>query len=195
VADKNAKVKGQHMMKNDTLVFTVIAAALLGSASAYAQSTPSPSPSISPMGRDCTQQSQNTELYGFCGAKASMLEKLAGLPAQLVERRVFVQITQGSSSGEVKLYERQQDGKFTVTTWSTAHTSALLADVDKTMFENKGVNCVGEQVTAVLRKKLGKEKAKVTPGVAAPETPAAAFSHSIKEASGDFVRTVMIILC
>ena len=183
-------------MKKHTLILTVVAAALLGGASAYAQSTPSPSPSGSPvMGRDCVSQSQNTELYGFCGDKATILAKLAGLPAELVERRVFLQITQGSSSGEVKLYERQQDGKFTVTTWSAAQTSSLLADVDKTMFDNKGVNCVGEQVTAVLRKKLGKEKGKVTTGVAAPETPSAAFSHSIKDASGDFVRTVMVFLC
>jgi hypothetical protein len=181
-------------MKNHTLILTVITAALLGGASAYAQSTPSPSPSGSPiMGRDCTNQSQNTELYGFCGAKAVTLEKIAGLPTEIVKRRVFIQITQGSSGGEVKLYERQKDDTFTVTTWSTPQTSGVLSDVDKTMFDNKGVNCVGEQVTVVLRKKLGKGNA--TLGVAAPETPAAAFSHSVKDAKGEFVRTVMVILC
>jgi hypothetical protein len=145
------------------------------------------------MGYDCRQQSRNTELYGFCGAKDTMLEKLASLPAEIVKRRVFIQITQGSSSGEVKLYERQKEGTFTVTTWSTKQTSGLLGDVDKTMFDNKGVNCVGEQVTAVLRNKLG--TGSVTPDVAAPETPAAAFSHSIKDTPGEFVRTVMVILC
>jgi len=176
------------------LILPLIAASLLGGMSVYAQSTPSPSPSISPiMNRDCVHQSQNTELYGFCGAKDVTLEKVAGLPIDIVKRRVFIQITQGSSSGEVKLYERQKDGTFTVTTWNMGQTSLLLSDIDKSMFENKGVNCVGEQVTAVLKKKLG--KGNVTTGVAAPETPAAAFSHSIKNAPGDFVRTEMICLC
>jgi hypothetical protein len=178
-------------MKKDTRIAILLAAALLGGAPVNAQN---PTPTISPiMGRDCTQQSQNTEFYGFCGAKAVTLEKVEGLPTEIVKRRVFIQITQGSSSGEVKLYERQKDGTFTVTIWSTAQTSGVLGDVDKTMFENKGVNCVGEQVTAVLRKKLG--TGNVTTGVAAPETPAAAFSHSIKDAKGEFVRTVVVVLC
>ena len=182
-------------MNKQTLIVTVIAAALLGGASVQAQS-PSPSPSGSPtLTGDCVQQSQNTELYGFYGAKDSILEKLAGLPIEIVKRRVFVQITQGSSSGEVKLYVRQKDDTFTVTTWSTTQTSPVLADVDKTVFDNKGVNCVGEQVTAVLRAKLENEKVTETKGVASPETPAAAFSHSVKNAKGDFVRTVMVILC
>lgn len=176
-------------MKKYPLILTVITAAFLICRSASSQS-PTPSPI---MGRDCTNQSQNTELYGFCGTKVVTLEKIAGLPTEIVKRRVFIQITQGSSGGEVKLYERQKDDTFTVTTWSTAQTSGVLSDVDKTMFDNKGVNCVGEQVTAVLRKKLGKGNA--TSGVAAPETPAAAFSHSVKDAKGEFVRTVMVILC
>ncbi|HEX4653878.1 MAG TPA: hypothetical protein VH227_06490 [Candidatus Udaeobacter sp.] len=180
-------------MKKYALIITVVAAALFGGASVHAQYSPSPLPSITPMGFDCRQQTRSTELYGFCGAKDTMVEKLGSLSAEIVKRRVFIQITQGGSSGEVKLYERQQDGKFTVTTWSKGETSALLGDIDKTMFDNKAVNCVGEQVTAVLRKKLG--KGTVTPDVAAPETPAAAFSHSIKDTPGEFVRTVMIILC
>jgi hypothetical protein len=181
------------MKKNHTLVLTVFAAALFISESAYAQYTPTPTTTPILIAGDCRNSSSNTELYGFCGAKDMILKKLGGLPAEIVKRRVFLQITQGSSSGEVKLYERQGNGKFTVTTWSKGETSALLGDVDKTMFDNKGVNCVGEQVTAVLHNKLG--EGSVTPDVDAPANPAAAFSHSIKNASGDFVRTVMVILC
>jgi hypothetical protein len=173
----------------------LVAASLFSSASVHAQSTPTPTSSPVSKGRDCTQQSQNTELYGFCGPKASVLLKVAAVPADIVQRRVFLQITQGTSGGEVKLYVRQQDDTFTVTTWSIAQTSALLAEIDRTMFDNKGVNCVGEQVTTVLDRKLGKEKGKVTSGVAAPETPAAAFSHSVKDASGDFTRTIIVVLC
>lgn len=122
-----------------------------------------------------------------------MLEKLANLPVQLLERRVFIQITQGSSNGEVKMYERQQDGTFTVTNWTVAKTFGLLAEIDKAVFDNQGVNCTGEQVTAVLREKLG--DGKISKGVAAPVSPAAAFSHSVKDASGEFVSTEVLFFC
>ena len=180
-------------MKNHILILTVVAAALLGGASVYAQSTPSPSSTISPtMGRDCTNQSQNTELYGFCGAKPAMIEKIARIPVKLSERRVFIQITQGSSGGEIKLYERK-DGKFTVTTWSIPETFGLLTDIDKAIFDNKAVNCVGEQVTDLLRKRLG--NGNETSNVAPPVSPTAAFKHSIEQAQGEFIQTKVVILC
>ncbi len=97
------------MMKNHTLILTVVAAALLGGASVYAQSTPTPTPTPIVIGWDCRSSSWNTELYGFCGGKTAMVEKIASLPVQLSQRRVFVQITQGSSSGEVKLYRAKRE--------------------------------------------------------------------------------------
>src|SRR5437660_1253164 len=115
-------------MKKHTLIVTLIAAALFIGMSAYSQSTPTPTPETK---GGCNNSSWNTELYGFCGAKPAMIEKIARIPVNLSERRVFIQITQGSSSGEVKLYERQKDGKSTVTTWSTPETFGLLADIDK----------------------------------------------------------------
>ncbi|MGH7982020.1 MAG: hypothetical protein ACREFF_02605 [Candidatus Udaeobacter sp.] len=180
-------------MKKHTLIVTVIAAAMFVGMSAYSQSTPTATPMPDIKG-GCNHSSWNTELYGFCGGKPAMIEKLANLPINLSERRVFLQVTQGSSSGEVKLYERQQDGTFTVTVWSDDQTFKLLPKIDKAIFDNKGVNCVGEQVTAVLRKEL-KKPTKVDTGVAAPETPAAAFKHSIEYASGEFIRTTIVILC
>ena len=180
-------------MKNYVLIIT-LAAALLGGASVYAQSTPSPSPSISPiMGRDCTNQSQNTELYGFCGGKAAMIQKLAKIPVQLSERRVFVQITQGRSGGEVKLYERQENGTFTVTKWGTPQTFDLLAKIDKSVFYNKGLKCVGKEATAILQKQLG--PGKPSDPLAADASPEQAFTESVNNVSGDFVRTTVWILC
>jgi hypothetical protein len=121
-----------------------------------------------------------------------VLEKVGALSVQLSDRRVFAQITQGSPSGEVKLYERQKDGTFTVTIWSTGQSFTFLDDVYRSMFGNKGGNCIGKQVIAVLHEKLG--VGKVSEGVAAPVSPAAAFRHSIKDASGEFIRSVIVIL-
>jgi hypothetical protein len=181
-------------MKKHTLILTVVAAALLGGALVFGQTTPSPSPSGSPIvNRDCIHQSQNTELYGFCGDKALMLKKIDALPVQLSERRVFVQITQGSSGGEVKYYERQEDGTFAVTQWDLADTFDLLATIDQSVFESKGLKCVGDQVKNVLIEKLGSGKA----GHPLASSPSLndAFAGSVNNASGKFIRTTMVILC
>lgn len=181
------------MMKNHTLILKVVAAGLLIGASAYAQSTPTPTPTPIIMGWDCRTSSWNTELYGFCGGKAAMIEKIASLPVQPSSRRVFVQITQGSSGGEVKLYERKENNKFTVTKWKSEKTLKLLPKIDNTVFENKGVKCVGEQVIGVLRKEL-KEPTEVKQDVDVPDS-AAAFSESVENAIGEPVRTTMWFLC
>src|SRR5205809_1999124 len=135
-------------MKKNILILTLIAAALLGDASAYDPSPPaagSPPPSVAgkPLppppppppsgggGTNCATSSWNPELYSFYGAKGTIVEKLGKIPAKLSERRVFVQVTQGDSSADVKLYEQQGNGTFTVTEWTTTQTSSLLADIDK----------------------------------------------------------------
>jgi len=175
-------------MKKHTLIVTLITAALVGGA--LAAETPLPGASPGPW---CRASSWNPELYTFYGAKNIIVEKLAKIPAKLSERRVFLEVTQGDSSADVKLYEQQKDGTFTITEWTTRQTSCLLADIDRAIVTNKGVNCVGEQVKDVLAKELG--EGKVAEGVAAPVSPEAAFAHSVKEASGDFIKSTVIILC
>jgi hypothetical protein len=141
----------------------------------------------------CNYSSWNPELYCFYGAKDKIAEKLANIPAKLSERRVFLQVTQGDSGGDIKLYERQKDGTFTVTEWSAKQTSRLLTDIDKAIVANKGVNCVGEQVKGILAKEL--KEGKVSREVPAPASPEAAFAHSVKQATGDFVKSTVVILC
>jgi hypothetical protein len=180
-------------MKKHTLILTVLAAALFIGRSASSQSTPTPT--TSPADKDqCMQSSWNTEIYAFCGDKAAMIKNIENLPVQLSKRRVFLQITRGDSKGEVKLYERQENGKFNVTKWSNEETFNLFPEIEKAIFENKGVNCVGEQVIAVLREKLGKPS-EVTENLAPPATPAAAFKHSVQDAQGKFIQTEIVILC
>jgi len=175
-------------MKKHTLIVTLIAGALLCNASAY---DPTPTPESK---GGCNHSSWNPELYSFYGAKATIVEKLAQIPTKLSERRVFLQVTQGDSSVDIRLYEREKDGSnYTVTEWTKKQTPQLIADIDKAICDNKGVNCVGEQVKGVLGKEL--KEGKVVNAVAAPASPEAAFSHPVKEAVGDFIKTTVIILC
>jgi hypothetical protein len=183
-------------MKKHTLIVTLIAAALLSKASAYdpePTQTPTPTSTSTPIVMGCHRSSWNPELYSFYGAKDTILEKLAQIPTKLSERRVFLQVTQGDSSVDIRLYEHQRDGTYTVTEWPNKQTSHLIADIDKAICDNHGVNCVGEQVKAVLKRELG--KGEVLRPAPAPETPEAAFKHSVENASGEFIKTTIIILC
>src|SRR5262249_57444686 len=143
-------------------------------------------------GEACNYASWNPEVYSFYGAKENVAEKVSRLPLKLSEHRVFVQITQGEA-GEVKMFELQKDGTFTVTEWQGKETSRLACDIDKAIMANKGVNCVGEKMKAAIVKALGRGKG--SHSGAPPETPAAPFGHSIKAANGDFIKSAIIVAC
>lgn len=174
-------------MKKHALFVALITGALASAASAQ-----DPTPSATP-GVGCKFGSRNPEEYSFYGAKETVGEKVASIPARLSERRVFLQITQGDSSAEVKLYEQQKDGTFTVTEWTTKKSSSLLCAIDEEIFVNKGEDCVGKKVKALLIKKL--KAGRETSGVQAPSSPGMAFAPSVERAKGEFIKSTIIILC
>jgi len=181
-------------MKSHTLIVTLIA-----SASLALGVTESPSPSVSPTGTPsgggprCQQMSWSPELYGFYGKKQTVIDKLAQIPTPISEHRIVVQITQGDATGDVRLFEQQKDGTFTVTQWATRQSSDVLAGIDKTIMDNKGRDCVGAAIKEVLTKKLG--TGKTLEPLAAPGSSKDAFEPSIQAASGDFIKTVIFFGC
>lgn len=183
-------------MKRHTLIVTLIASASLAVAAAENPS-PSPTPALSPTatpgGPRCQQMSWSPELYGFYGKKQTVIDKLAQIPTPISEHRIVVQITQGDATGDVRLFEQQKDGTFTVTQWATRQSSDILAGIDKTIMDNKGRDCVGAAIKEVLTKKLG--TGKTLEPLAAPGSSKDAFEPSIKAASGDFIKTVIIFGC
>ena len=140
----------------------------------------------------CLRQSWSPETHIFYGSQDIILKKLSDWSAKPSDHRVFVQVTQGKTSGNVKLFEQSNNGGYTVTEWSPRETSELIVALDKAIMANKGVNCVGEQMKAVL-KKLG--KGKTVQGVAEPASASAAFAHAVKEAQGEFIKTAIIAGC
>jgi hypothetical protein len=168
-------------MKAYTLIVAVMSAVLLSGTSAHGQP-------------GCNEASWNPESYSFYGEKDKIVEKFGNISTtKLADRRVFLQVTQGDAKADVKLYERQKDGKFTVTEWAANQTSRLLADIDKAIVANKGVNCVGEQVKGILGKQL--KEGKISKDIPAPESLPAAFAHPVKEATGAFIKSVIFLLC
>src|ERR1044072_9608515 len=113
-------------MKKLTLIVALMAV-LIGSVSAQtASSTPIPGASPGPV---CKAASWNPELYTFYGDKDVIVGKLNNLPTKLSNHRMFLHVTQGKSSADVKFYEQQKDGTYTVTEWTTKETSPLLAKI------------------------------------------------------------------
>ncbi|MEP6810056.1 MAG: hypothetical protein ABI992_07415 [Chthoniobacterales bacterium] len=181
-------------MNKHILVMTLFAGASLAVAPAQSP-TPSPTPSATPMNR-CEQNSTSVEVHIFYGSKEIVTEKVANLPSDLSERRVFLQITQSGKTDnppiEVKLFEQQKDGGFAITEWTRARTPRLFDKLDRAIIQNKGEHCVGEAMKNVL-KELGKGE-RLTP-LTPPTSPRDAFAPSVQHASGDFVKTIIIFGC
>ena len=128
---------------NKRILLVTLLVALLGStfAAEYSQ-TPTPTatptrPPPKPSGA-CRNNAWNPETYGFYGAKKTILEKLPKIPetAPFADRRVFVQITEGESGVEVKLFERQDNGTFTTTVWTREKGGRLICDIDDRIMDN-----------------------------------------------------------
>jgi hypothetical protein len=186
-------------MKKHTIIIALIVSLICG-ASAYDDPTPTPTASPSAtrpmhiMG-GCREFSWNPEMFTFYGDKEAILKKLAKIPetVPLARRRVFLQITQDEKNTKFKLFERQENGKFNVSEWSSTGTARIICEIDEAIASNKGVNCAGEQVKAVLGKHAKQDK--MTEAVAAPVSAAAAFSHQVKEAGEDFLTVIIVLMC
>jgi hypothetical protein len=177
-------------MKRHILVVTLITAASIRVC--FCQS-----PTPTPPGAVCQRSSSDVELYGFYGTKEILAERVANVPMNLSERRQFLQITQsGRTDGakaDVKLFEKQTDGSFTVTEWTNLKAPGLFDMIERAIIENKGEHCVGEACKAVLVKMLG--PGKPARPLEATASPKEAFTPSVQDASGDFVKSIVIFTC
>jgi hypothetical protein len=182
-------------MKKHILVVTLIAAGLIRVC--FCQS-PTPSPTVEPL-TVCPRASRDVELYGFYGTKKIVAERVATVPMDFSERRQFLQITQsGRTEGaktDVKLFERQKDGSFTVTQWTNAKAQGLLDTIERAIIDNKGYHCVGEKCKALLVEKLG--PGEPAPPLKAGASPQEAFTPSVQWdiSEDDFGKCIVILTC
>lgn len=180
-------------MKKHTLIVTLITAASIRVC--FCQS-PTPSPTVEPKSV-CRLSSTDVELYGFYGTKQIVADRVANVPMKLSERRQFLQITQSGrtdSTADVKLFEKQEDGSFTVTEWKNVKAAGLFDTLERAIIDNKGYHCVGVACKDVLGKILG-------PGedagrLKADASPKEAFTPSVQDfISDDFGKSMLIFTC
>jgi hypothetical protein len=184
-------------MKNYILVITIITAGLIRVC--FCQS-PTPSATVEEKSV-CQHASRDVELYGFYGTKEIVRKRVASVPMKLSDRRQFLQITQGGRTeggkADVKLFEKQNDGSFTVTEWKNAKTPGLFDKIERAIIDNKGYHCVGVACKDVLGKILGRgEDAGRLKADASPED---AFTPSVQaylsDLSDDFGKSMLIFTC
>jgi hypothetical protein len=141
--------------------------------------------------------SASVETHTFYGTKEVVSEKVAKMPADLSERRVFLQVTQSpreaGAKTDVKLFEKLKNGGFGITQWTKVTGRDLFDKLDDAIIKNKGENCVGEAMKDVLAKTLGKGTS--LPSLAPPTSTKDAFGPSVQDATGDFIKTVVIFGC
>jgi hypothetical protein len=141
----------------------------------------------------CYLSSRDVEAHGFYGTKEIVTDRASKLPVDLSDRRVFVQVTESGGKTDVKLFDQQKDGSFAITQWLKGKVPGLLDEIDRTIIKNKGIDCVGKAIENVLKKKLGAGKSiEPLPG---PGSSKEAFTPSVQQARGDFIKTVIVFGC
>jgi len=182
-------------MKKHTLIVTLITAASIRVC--FGQS-PTPSPTVEPL-TVCKHANRDIELYGFYGTKEIVTKGVATVPMNFSERRQFLQITQsGRTDGaktDVKLFEKQEDGSFTVTEWTNAKAQGLFDTIERAIIDNKGYHCVGEKCKALLVEKLG--PGTLAPPLKAGASPEEAFTPSVQwnTSKDEFGKSIVILTC
>jgi hypothetical protein len=140
----------------------------------------------------CKAQSWSPEVVSLYGDRQTVIEKLGNFDMDLPNRRIYMFLLETEQNAELALFEESAQSKYRVSRWKGTPRKDLRQSVDEAIIQNKGVACVGEQTKAIVKKlpELRDEGE-----IPAPATGAAAFSHAIRGATGDYVRTTIYLLC
>jgi len=135
------------------------------------------------------------QAHTFMGAPELVAANLAGLPTDMVQRRVYMLTIQGDERAEARVYERFniEDTEGTVAAWEEDNVRDLITLVTDVLVTNRGVHCPGEQVKAALE---GEREFEVSGPVPAPKTAAEAFAPAMAAYKDDkFVQATVMVLC
>jgi hypothetical protein len=143
----------------------------------------------------CVAAAWDCQSHSFFGSPETVAANLANLPDELVQRRVYMLMVQGSDRGETRIYERFsfEDSEGTIATFQEESLGDLVTQIIEVLVDNKGVHCPGEQVKATLS--VGREFEVEGPSPA-PATAREAFSPALAEFRNEsFVQASVMVLC
>lgn len=143
----------------------------------------------------CKANSKAPEIFTFYGDAKTVLDKVGNFSMDLPQRRMYLIFVETENSAEMKIYEQSGENKVVISTWKGPSAADLKAKLNAAIMENKGANCVGDQVKALLDKELGDHLFKTEEPVAAPESGTAAIRHGLQDAGEKYVDTAFYLFC
>lgn len=139
----------------------------------------------------CVAKSWNPEVFDFYGDAASILDKIDDAQLELGDRRMYFLLVESQTGAEIRFFERVNDELTAVFSWSGESAGDLKTRIGDVILDNHGVNCVGEQLKALVTKNLSVQLEGTVP---APTTSRAAFAHTIRNNS-EYLRATTALLC
>jgi hypothetical protein len=143
-------------------------------------------------GVGCEAESWAPEVITFYGDSETVIRKLGKFEMNLSGRRVFALLVEGNKETEIRVFERSAPGTYSVSLWKGALTPTLRGNIDKSIIDNKGVNCVGEQTKGIVSQL---PELKTESEIPAPASAKGAFAHPIRNMSAPYVRATVYLLC
>jgi hypothetical protein len=143
----------------------------------------------------CRAAAWDCQSDSFMGSPETVVGNLAGLPDELVQRRVYMLMVQGDGRAEARIFERFaiEDDDGTVGRWEEDDLGDLVTQVTDVLVANRGVHCPGEQVKATLD---ADRDFSVEGPTRAPKTAAEAFTPAMSAYKNDsFVQATVMVLC
>ncbi|WP_370417230.1 hypothetical protein AB8O64_00885 [Streptomyces sp. QH1-20] len=143
----------------------------------------------------CKTAAWDCQSHVFMGSPETVIENLAGLPDELVGRRVYMLLVQGDSHAEARIFERfnLEDTEGTVSSWAEDDMHGMVSQITEVLVANRGVHCPGEQVKATLE---STREIHVGAPAPAPKSTAEAFTPLVEGFKHDkFVRATVMVLC
>ena len=145
--------------------------------------------------KGCAAAAWDCQSHTFLGSPETVAANLAGLPDELVTRRVYMMMVLGDGRAEARLFERFdiEDRDGTVARWENDELGDMVSQITEVLVNNRGIHCPGEQVKASLE---GDRDFIVDAPAPAPKTAAEAFGPALAAFKGDkFVQVTVMALC
>lgn len=129
----------------------------------------------------------------FYGDTAKVAEKLNQVQTQLMDRRVYMLLTETADRTDVALFERKDAENVVLSQWSTTSPVKMAQVIDEKLLGNAGVACAGELAKHIL--KTLSENGERSQIVRAPTTALAAYRGSLQHPDDHYVRVTLYFFC
>lgn len=143
--------------------------------------------------RGCKTASFSPEVTDFYGSAATILQKIDDYDLDIGDRRIYFLLVESATGAEIRFFERVSEELAAVYSWSGESAGDLKARIAEAILANRGINCIGEQVKALVADSF---EVRLEGTVPAPVSPRAAFAHTIRNNDKDgFIRATTGLLC